>query len=155
MIRPATLADADEIHALVCELADYEKLRLSVRSSPADFRSALFGDSPLAEALVVEVPEPESCDAPYRLAGMAIYFPSFSTFAGRRGLWLEDLYVRPEFRGQGFGKALLERFLSIAQEQNCARAEWSVLDWNTPAIEFYQHLGATVMPDWRIARVEL
>lgn len=155
MIRAATPADVDQIHALVCELAEYEKLRPAVLSSPSDFQSALFGESPLAEALVADHPESDPSDSSTKLAGIAIFHPTFSTFAGRPGLWLEDLYVRPECRGAGLGRAFLAHFLSIARERNCARVEWSVLDGNTPAIEFYEHLGATVLPDWRIARVEL
>ena len=83
------------------------------------------------------------------------FFQTFSTFTGRQGLWLEDLYVRPEYRNQGIGKALLTHFLSVAQSRGCARAEWSVLDWNTSAIDFYEHLGAEIMPEWRIARLDL
>src|SRR5690606_11125532 len=85
--------------------------------------------------------------------GFALYFPTFSTFLAKRGLWLEDLFVYPEHRGEGIGKALLRAVAAIAVERDCGRFEWSVLDWNTPAIRFYESLGANVMPDWRIARV--
>jgi ribosomal protein S18 acetylase RimI-like enzyme len=150
-IRPATPHDVPEIHALVCELAEFEKLRHTVVSTPADFRNALFGARPAMEALVADPPTP----GPVRLAGAALFYPTFSTFTGRPGLWLEDVYVRPEFRSQGIGNALLDHFLSLARSRGCARAEWSVLDWNTAAIRFYERLGADVMPDWRIARVSL
>ena len=155
MIRPATPGDVAEIHELVCDLAEYEKLRDTVVSTPADFQEALFGNSPKAEALVADVPNHDASEGTPRLAGMAIFFSTFSTFTGKSGLWLEDVFVRPEFRGQGVGKAFLTEILAIARKRKCARAEWSVLDWNTPAIEFYEALGATVMPDWRITRVAL
>ena len=155
MIRPAIPEDVPEIHALTCELADYEKLRHKLISTPADFRRALFGERPLMEALVAEIPEPTTPESPSQLAGSGLFYPTFSTFTGQPGLWLEDLYVRPQFRGQGIGRALLDHLLNLARERGCARAEWSVLDWNEPAIRFYQELGAEVMPDWRIARVEL
>ena len=155
MIRPATPADVGEIHALVCELAEFENLRSSVVSLPADFHRALFTNPPRMEALVADLPEASPSDSPLRLAGMALFYSTFSTFTGKPGLWLEDLYVRPNSRAQGIGKAFLMRILELARERNCARAEWSVLDWNESAIAFYQNLGAEVMPDWRIARVEL
>lgn len=151
MIRPARPEDVDEIHLLVCELAEFEKLRHAVVSTPADFHEALFGDHPRLEALVAEAPEGESGG----LAGTALFYPTFSTFTGKPGLWLEDVYVRPAFRGQGLGRAFLDRFLALARRRGCARAEWSVLDWNEHAIRFYETLGAEVMPDWRIARVSL
>ena len=154
-IRGATPGDIDELHSLVCHLADYENLGHTVISTPTDLQEALFGETPRAEALVAGTPASSGPESPSRLAGIAIFFPTFSTFTGRPGLWLEDVYVRPEYRGEGIGKAFLERFLTIARERGCARAEWSVLDWNTPAIKFYERLGATVMPDWRIARMDL
>jgi GNAT superfamily N-acetyltransferase len=155
MIRPATPADVGEIHDLVCVLAEFENLRPNVVSTPADFHRALFTSPPRMEALVADLPGASPSDSPDRLAGMALFYPTFSTFTGKPGLWLEDLYVRPNFRAQGIGKAFLIRFLELARERNFARAEWSVLDWNESAIAFYRNLGADVMPDWRIARVEL
>ena len=149
MIRAAAPDDVEELHALVCELAEYEKLRHTVVSTPEDMHSALFGKRPLLEALVAD------SQSANQLAGMALFFPTFSSFAGRPGLWLEDVYVRPDYRGRGLGKALLERFLMLARERGCARAEWSVLHWNEPAIRFYQNLGAELLSDWRIARVDL
>ncbi len=153
MIRPATPADVPEIHALICDLAEFEKLRDSVVSTPDDFHDALFGDRPLMEAIVVEMTA--NADAPGNLSATALFHPTFSTFTGKSGLWLEDVYVRPEFRSQGIGRAILDHFLALARSRGCARAEWSVLDWNEHAIRFYEGLGATVMPDWRIARVSI
>jgi len=154
-IRDAVPGDIKELHSLIRQLADYENLSHAVTSTPSDLQEALFGRSPLAEALVAATPDPTGPAFPSQLAGIAIFFPTFSTFTGRPGLWLEDVYVRPEHRGEGIGKAFLARFLTLARERGCTRAEWSVLDWNTPAIEFYEQLGAIVMPDWRIARVNL
>lgn len=153
MIRPATPADVPEIHALVCELAEFEKLRHAVVSTPDDFHTALFGSRPMVEAVVAD--RPVATDQPAGLSATALFYPTFSTFTGKPGLWLEDVYVRPAFRGQGIGRAILDHLLALARSRGCARAEWSVLDWNENAIRFYQGLGATVMPDWRIARVML
>ena len=156
-IRETQPEDVEELHSLVCDLADFENLRETVASTPRDLHRALFGNSPRVEALVAEITPhglPEQSKGP-SLTGMAFFFQTFSTFTGRQGLWLEDLYVRPEYRNQGIGKALLTHFLSVAQSRGCARAEWSVLDWNTSAIDFYEHLGAEIMPEWRIARLDL
>ncbi len=153
MIRPATPADVDEIHTLVCELAEFENLRHTVAATPADIHAALFGQRPVLEALVAPAPAPAS--SPDTLSGVALFYPTFSTFTGKPGLWLEDLYVRPEFRGQGLGTAFLQRFLDLARHRGCARAEWAVLAWNQPALRRYESLGADVMPDWRIARLNL
>ena len=154
-IREANPGDILELHALICDLADYENLRHTVISTPADLQEALFGEPPRAEALVAETPCATGPESSFQLSGMAIFYHTFSSFAGGPGLWLEDLYVRPEYRGGGIGEACLERFLTIARERGCSRAEWSVLDWNTLAIRFYERLGANVMPDWRIARMDL
>ena len=151
-IREAVPGDIEELHSLIRQLANYENLAHTVTSTPSDLQEALFSGSPRAEALVAGTPASSGPESPSRLAGIAIFFP---TFTGRPGLWLEDVYVRPERRGEGIGKAFLARFLTLARERGCARAEWSVLEWNTPAIEFYEQIGATVMPDWRIARVNL
>ena len=105
----------------------------------------LFGSAPAAEVLIASIGR-----AP---AGFALFFHTFSTFLARRGLWLEDLFVYPEYRGAGVGSGLLQAVAAIARARDCGRFEWAVLDWNTPAIGFYERLGATVMPDWRIARV--
>jgi len=143
-ILPATRTDAPAIHALVRELAVYEKLEHLMISTPADFERELFDTGAVIEAIVAK----ENDVA----IGFALYFRNFSTFLGRKGLYLEDLYVKPECRGKGYGKALLVRLAQIAVERNCGRFEWSVLDWNTPSIKFYEAMGATVMPEWRIVR---
>jgi GNAT superfamily N-acetyltransferase len=144
-IRPATPRDVPAVHAMIGMLADYEKLSHLHVSGEADLAAALFGERPAAEVVM-------ACQkgAP---AAFALFFHNFSTFLGRRGLWLEDLYVRPEYRRQGCAKALLRALAGLARERGCGRFEWAVLDWNTPAIEFYQSLGATVLPEWRIVRV--
>jgi GNAT superfamily N-acetyltransferase len=144
-IRPAVPGDATAIHALIRELAEYERLTQLCTGSTADLAGALFGPRPAAEVLLAEVDGD--------IAGFALFFHNFSTFLARRGLWLEDLYVRPVFRGHGVGSGLLRAVAAIAVDRRCGRFEWSVLDWNAPAIGFYERLGATVMPDWRIARV--
>ena len=144
-IRPAAPGDAEAIHALIRELAEYERLMHLCTGSTADLARALFDDPPAAEVLVAEVDG--------AIEGFALHFPTFSTFLAKRGLWLEDLYVRPAFRGKGLGGRLLRAVAAVAVERGCGRFEWSVLDWNAPAIAFYERLGATVMPDWRIARV--
>lgn len=144
-IRAAAPGDAPAIHALVRDLAEYERLAHVCTSTADDLDAALFGPRPAVEVLLAELNG--------ETVGFALFFHTFSTFLGRRGLWLEDLYVRPAHRGAGLGTALLERLASIAVERGCGRFEWAVLDWNTPAIGFYERMGATVMPDWRIARV--
>ncbi|WP_411844931.1 GNAT family N-acetyltransferase [Roseibacillus persicicus] len=135
-----------ELHAMALELAEFEKITHLVKSTPADLERAMFEEKVL-EGLVVDAPDGQG------LAGFAIFYRNFSSFTGKTELWLEDLYVRPEYRGHGFGRELLDHFLSLAKDRGCGRAEWSVLDWNTSAIEFYQSRQADVMPDWRICRV--
>ena len=144
-IRPAAPADVPAVHEMIGLLADYEKLSHLNVGSEADLRTALFGGRPAAEVLI-------ACKNRTPVA-FALFFHNFSTFLGRRGLWLEDLYVKPEFRRQGCAKALLQALARLARERGCGRFEWAVLDWNASAIEFYQSLGATVLPDWRIVRV--
>ncbi len=143
-IHPANRADAPAIHALVRELAVYEKLEHLMVSTPADFERELFDTGAVIECIVAKKDE--------RAVGFALFFHNFSTFLGRKGLYLEDLYVKPECRGKGYGKALLVRLAQIAVERNCGRFEWSVLDWNTPSIEFYEAMGAKLLPDWKIVR---
>jgi GNAT superfamily N-acetyltransferase len=143
--RPARHEDLGTIHAMIRELAAYEKLSHLCLSTEADLDTSLFGPRPAAEVLVAWKAE--------RAAAFALFFHNFSTFVGRRGLWLEDLYVRPEFRRQGCAHGLLRALAGIARDRDCGRFEWAVLDWNAPAIEFYRTLGATVLPDWRICRV--
>ena len=145
VLRSALAGDVPAIHALMRELAEYEKLTHLFVATEADLHEALFGAHPAAECLVAE--------RAAAVVGYALFFHNYSTFMGRRGLYLEDLYVQPSQRGQGLGRALLQRLAVLAHERGCARFEWSVLDWNQPAIDFYQNVGATVMPDWRIVRM--
>jgi len=147
-IALATPADVPDLHALIWGLAEYERLSDACVSTPADIDSALFGPDPAAEALIAR-----EAGITASAAGFALFFHTFSTFLGRRSLWLEDLFVRPEARGAGLGRALLLELAAIACERGCGRFEWSVLDWNAPAIGFYEAQGATILPDWRIARV--
>ena len=114
-------------------------------ATEADIRAALFGDTPRAEVLMAW--------SGAAVAGFALFFHNFSTFLGRPGLYLEDVYIQPEFRGRGHGRALLLHLARLAVERRCGRFEWSVLDWNAPAIGFYESLGASVLPEWRICRV--
>jgi GNAT superfamily N-acetyltransferase len=147
-IRPATPADVPPLHALVRALAEYERLSALCTSTEADLHAALFGPRPVAEALIARL------DANSEVAaGFALFFHTYSTFLGRPSLWLEDLFVRPEHRGAGIGQALIRALAGIAADRGCGRFEWAVLDWNEPAIRFYESLGAAVLPDWRIARV--
>ena len=144
MIRAATLADVDAITALVRDLAVYEKLEPMMVSTHEDFARELFGPDARIECVM-------AIDNGVAV-GFALFFHNFSTFLGRKGLYLEDLFVKPEYRGKGYGKALLVHLAQTAVARNCGRFEWSVLDWNTPSIEFYEAMGATVMPEWRIVR---
>ena len=144
VIRPATDADVVAIHALVRDLAIYEKLEHLMVSTPEDFNRELFGVNARIECIMAIENEVA--------VGFALFFHNFSTFLGRKGLYLEDLFVKPECRGRGYGKALLIRLAQIAVERQCGRFEWSVLDWNTPSIDFYKAMGATVMPEWNIVR---
>jgi len=144
-IRPAHATDAPLILALIRELATYEKLAHAVVATEEQLRENLFGARPQAEVLIAEWRgEP---------AGFALYFHNFSTFLGRRGLYLEDLFVREEHRGRGIGRGLLVRLAGVAVERGCGRFEWAVLDWNTPAQDFYKSLGACPVPEWDIFRL--
>ncbi|AYJ86781.1 GNAT family N-acetyltransferase [Sphingomonas paeninsulae] len=145
-IRPAVPGDLDTIIAFIRALADYEKLADAVRLDRASFGNHLFGPRPMAEVLIAELDA-----API---GFALFFHNFSTFEGRPGIYLEDLFVDPAARGSGAGKALLSAFAQIAIERGCARLEWAVLDWNEPAIRFYKSIGATAMDGWTINRVD-
>jgi GNAT superfamily N-acetyltransferase len=142
-IRPATERDSDEIGALIRELAEYEDLSHEVEWEPGELRRALFGPDAVARVLIAETERGE-------VAGFALWFPTFSTFLGRDGIWLEDLFVRPAHRGSGHGKALLERLRSMTD----GRVEWAVLDWNQSAIDFYQSLGAGPVDGWTRYRWE-
>ena len=145
IIRPATEADLPTIEHLIRALADYEKLASEVVMDAELLRRNLFGERPYAEVLIAD----EAGDA----AGFALFFHNFSTFLGRPGIYLEDLFVKPEHRGRGFGKALLARLAELAVERDCGRVEWAVLDWNTPAIGFYDRLGARPNSEWTVYRL--
>jgi GNAT superfamily N-acetyltransferase len=145
-IRPARPEDIDTIRAFILALADYEKLAHEVKADRAVLERHLFGPRPAAEVLIADHGDVA--------VGFALFFHNFSTFEGRPGLYLEDLFVTPEARGLGAGKALLVRLAQLAIERDCARLEWSVLDWNAPAIAFYRALGARPMEEWTVQRVD-
>jgi GNAT superfamily N-acetyltransferase len=140
MIRTATAADVPAIARLICGLAEYEKLAHLVTLDESRLRQHLFGTRPFAEVLLAE-------DGG-RVVGFALYFHNYSTFIGEPGIYLEDLFVEPGYRGRGHGKALLVALARLAVERGCARLDWVVLDWNAPAIEFYRSLGAEPMDEW-------
>jgi GNAT superfamily N-acetyltransferase len=146
MIRPATPADVPIILRFVRELAEYEREPDAVEATEAMLHEALFGERPAAEAVIAE--------AEGTPIGFALFFHNFSTWKGRSGLYLEDLYVTPAARGSGTGKALLRHLAGIALDRGCARFEWAVLDWNTPAIDFYRAMGAVAMEEWTVQRVD-
>jgi len=145
-IRPARPGDEGLLLELIRELAEYERLADEVEATPGLLAESLFGAGAVAEAVVAE----------WRgeAVGFALYFCNFSTFVGRPGLYLEDLFVRESHRGRGIGKALLLHLAAIARERNYGRMEWSVLDWNQPAIDFYRSLGARPMDDWTVFRLD-
>jgi GNAT superfamily N-acetyltransferase len=145
-IRPATRADLDLIVSLIRGLAEYEGLSHAVRMEEERLGDYLFGARPMAEVLIGEVNGVPQ--------GFALFFHNFSTFEGCPGIWLEDLFVLPAARRSGLGTALLARVAAIAQERNCARMEWSVLDWNMMAIQFYRSLGARPLTDWTTMRLD-
>ena len=144
-IRPATVADVPMILELICALADYERAPNEVTASEEILKEALFGAKPAAEVLLLLENE--------NAAGFAVFFHNFSTWLGRPGLYLEDLFVRPEHRGKSYGRALLIELAKIARERNCGRLEWAVLDWNAPAIGFYDKLGADALKEWIVRRL--
>jgi GNAT superfamily N-acetyltransferase len=146
-IRAAAPADVPEILAMIHELATYEKAPDEVVATPGLLREALFGEDPAVYALMAED------DATGEVVGFALWFRNFSTWLGRHGVYLEDLYVRPSHRGHGYGKALLQELARIAVDRGYGRFEWWVLDWNTPAIEFYRSIGAEPMDEWTVQRV--
>ena len=146
VLRPARPDDVPLVLALIRELADYEKLSDAVVADEALLGESLFGASPAAEVVIAEadgVP-----------AGFALFFHTFSTFLGRRGLYLEDLFVRPTHRGRGIGRALMRHLAALAVARDCGRFEWTVLDWNAPAIGFYRALGAQPQDGWTVQRLE-
>lgn len=144
-VRPAEPADVTHIHSMIVELAVFEKLEHMVVATEELLHDGLFGVRPACEAIIGE----ENGE----VVAFALFFHNFSTFLTKKGLYLEDLYVRQSHRGKGYGTQLLSRLAQLAVERNCGRFEWSVLDWNEPAIGFYQTMGAEVMPEWRICRV--
>ena len=144
-IVPATEADLPVILRLITALAEYEKLAHQVVATEEALRATLFGPQPSAHVVIARVG-----DEP---VGFALWFHNYSTFLAKPGLYLEDLFVLPEHRGRGIGKALLVHLAGLAVERGCGRMEWSVLDWNAPALGFYRKLGAAVMEDWRICRL--
>ena len=149
-IRAMQADDVSEVHAMLRELAHFEELADQLTASEKDMHDALFVQRH-AEALVAEIGD--GSETPRTLIGYAIFFENFSTFLCRRGIYLEDLYVRPEYRKQGVGKTFLRKLANLALERNCGRMEWSVLDWNQNAIDVYQAIGGDVLPDWRIVRL--
>jgi GNAT superfamily N-acetyltransferase len=155
VLRPAELGDVGAIVQLIRELAEFEQLSHLVQVTPEKLRPQLFGERPAAEALVAEVATVDDgiVKGAREVVAFALFFTNFSTFLAQPGLYLEDLYVKPEHRGTGIGRALLKRLAELAVARQCGRVEWSVLDWNASAIRFYEGMGATVMPDWRICRV--
>lgn len=144
-IKPATVADVPLILTFIKKLADYERLSHEVTATEDGLRENLFGPRPFAEVVIAY---DES-----RPVGFALFFHNFSTFVGKPGIYLEDLFVEPEYRGQGFGKALLRHLARLAVERGCGRLEWAVLDWNEPSIAFYKSLGARAMDEWTVFRV--
>jgi GNAT superfamily N-acetyltransferase len=145
-IRPATPADLPLIASLIRALADYEKLAHEVRFDEAELGRHLFGERPMAEVLIGEIAGIAQ--------GFALFFHNFSTFEGKPGIYLEDLFVRPEARGAGLGRALLAHLAGLAVDRGCARLEWAVLDWNAPSIGFYKKLGARPLDEWTVMRVD-
>ena len=145
-IRPATIADLPVIGQLIRELAEYERAAHKAIATEEGLRDVLFGPNPAAQVLLAL----ENDEA----VGFAVYFFNFSTWLGRPGLYLEDLFVRPEIRGKGYGRGLLQRLAHIAHDRGCGRMEWAVLDWNEPAIGFYKKLGAKPQTDWTVFRLD-
>jgi len=145
LIRSASEKDVSAIFSLIKELAEYEKLADQVVTSEDELKRALFCENNFVEILIAEYEG--------QIVGQALFFKNFSTFLGKPGIYLEDLYVKPEIRGKGIGKALLDRIISLAKERNYGRVEWAVLDWNESAIEFYEKIGAKKLEQWKIFRL--
>ncbi len=145
-LRSATIDDVPSILGFIIELAEYEKLAHEVVATEDTLRETLFGPTPYAQVIIAEL-----TGVP---VGYALFFHNFSTFTGRPGIYLEDLYVQPKHRGQGFGKLLLAYLARKAVDMNCTRVEWSVLDWNQPAIDFYRSIGALPMDGWTVQRLD-
>ncbi len=149
-IRQATAEDVSQIFGLIQALAEYEKLSHQVTGTIEDLQDHLFGNRVYAEAIIAEI---DSREIDSKIVGFALFFPNYSTFLTKPGIYLEDLFVLPEYRRRGIGKAMLSYLGKLALERDAGRLEWSVLDWNESAIAFYQSMGAKVLPDWRICRV--
>ncbi|WP_337865449.1 GNAT family N-acetyltransferase [Ignavibacterium sp.] len=145
IIRRAEKSDLPNILMMIKELAEYEKLLNEVVTTEEHLEKVIFGPQKFVEVLIAELNG--------IIAGQTIFFHNFSTFVGRPGLYIEDLYVKPEFRGKGIGKALLNEVINLAKNRNCGRVEWVVLDWNEPAIEFYKNIGAKPLDEWTIFRL--
>jgi len=145
-IRPATRDDCQLILGFIKELADYEKLSHEVVATEAILEECLFGQRPYAEVLIAEYRQ--------QAVGYALFFHNYSTFTGRPGIYLEDLYVQPAMRGKGFGKSLLAYIAKLAVDRRCTRFEWSVLDWNEPSLQFYRSIGAAPMDEWTVQRLD-
>jgi GNAT superfamily N-acetyltransferase len=152
-LRRAEPRDLPALAGLIHELAEFENLTHLVQTTPEALAPHLFGERPVAEALVAERPVADGAARDTPVVAFALFFTNFSTFLARPGLYLEDLYVQPAHRGLGIAGALMSRLAALAVERGCGRFEWSVLDWNAGAIRFYEGIGAAVMPDWRICRV--
>lgn len=144
-LRYATEDDIPVIHSLICDLAAYENMENLVEDNGEEIKKTLFCDN-VGKCILAEVDD--------KVVGMALFFYNISTFKGKKGLYLEDLFVEPSFRGQGIGKALLLKLVEIAKEENCGRVEWWCLDWNKPSIAFYKAMGAEAMEDWTVYRVD-
>lgn len=144
-IRTANENDVPAIFALIKELAEFEKLADQIKTTENELHKTLFGDDRFVEILLAEVSG--------QIVGQALFFNNFSTFLGKPGIYLEDLYVKPEMRGKGIGKMLLDKIISIAKERNYGRVEWSVLNWNESAIDFYKKIGAEPLDDWTLFRL--
>ena len=145
ILRRAEPGDCAELNRLILALAEYEKLSHQAAPSPEGLHEALFGERPACEALMAE--------RSGRAVGFALFFTTFSTFLCRPGLYLEDVFVEPEHRGAGIGKAILGHLAGLAAERRCGRFEWRVLDWNEPSIRFYESLGGTLLPEWQLVRM--
>jgi GNAT superfamily N-acetyltransferase len=154
MIRPARPDDVDEIIALIVELATYERAAEQARATPDQLREALFGPDPAVFCLIAEdSDQPDPDRAAGRVVGFALWFLTFSTWLGQHGIYLEDLFVRPDVRRQGHGRALLGELARIATDRGYARMDWAVLDWNTPSQDFYTSIGAVPMDEWTTWRL--
>jgi GNAT superfamily N-acetyltransferase len=153
-VRPARETDSAQILALIGDLAAYEREPHAVSTTEDDLRAALFGPHPAVHALVAEIADDHLAQtARYKVAGVAVWFVSFSTWRGKHGIWLEDLFVRPAHRGLGLGRALLAELAAECVRRGWSRLEWSVLDWNEPALGFYRQLGAQPLDGWTVHRL--